>query len=344
MQWENLSSLDFVTAVEKSQGVGIIPLGVLEAHGSHLPLGTDVFTAHWIACHAAEQEPVIVFPAYPFGANAEAAHLPGGLVLKQEVILDLLENICDEMARNGLQKIILISGHGGNRFFLSFFVQMLAAKRKPYVVYFINTPYFPPKKRKPRRLHRLPQTRRRRHMAGVPINRDNNHLATEELGHACEWETSLLRHIREDLVHIDEGQLPFTNQRRNQALTAVGAYSQVDWYSMYPDMVVGDPRPATAEKGQIYLETAVATLVRAIQTIKADTITPQLVAEFNARAACPQAPPTWNKPPLPANENFPTPQSIAQLASGPEDAKTQQNHKPTWRTLYTGMRHWLFGF
>jgi creatinine amidohydrolase len=274
MQWENLSSLDFETAVAQSQGVGIIPFGVIEAHGPHMPLGTDMFTAHWVACRAAERETAVVFPAYPFGTNVETAHLPGGLVIKRELIMALLENICDEMYRNGLHKIILISGHGGNRFFLPFFVQTLPEKRKPYVVYFVQSPYFPA---------------------------DTSLLETPELGHACEWEASLIRYINDDLVKLDQAPAePFTNLRRNEALTAVGAYSQVDWYSMYPHMVVGDARPATAEKGRIYLEEAVAALTRAIQTIKADAITPQLVAEFNARMDCPQAPAFWtNRPSIP---------------------------------------------
>ncbi|MFQ5420508.1 MAG: creatininase family protein [Anaerolineae bacterium] len=47
MQWENLTSSDFAQAVQRCRGVGIIPIGVLEAHASHLPLGTDMFTAHF---------------------------------------------------------------------------------------------------------------------------------------------------------------------------------------------------------------------------------------------------------------------------------------------------------
>ena len=69
MRWENLTSLDFDRAVTTCQGVGLIPIGVIEAHASHLPLGTDMFTAHHIACQAAETEPVIVFPQYPFSIN-----------------------------------------------------------------------------------------------------------------------------------------------------------------------------------------------------------------------------------------------------------------------------------
>ena len=65
MQWEDLTSFDFVNAVQQSAGVGIIPVGVIESHASHLPLGTDLFTAHYTACQATKQEPAIVFPQYP---------------------------------------------------------------------------------------------------------------------------------------------------------------------------------------------------------------------------------------------------------------------------------------
>jgi len=97
MQWENLTSLDFEKAVQECQGVGIVPVGVLEAHASHLPLGTDMFAAHWIASRAAEKEIAIVFHAYPYGINIESAHLPGAVVIQRELVFALLENICDEI-------------------------------------------------------------------------------------------------------------------------------------------------------------------------------------------------------------------------------------------------------
>ncbi len=65
MQWEHLTSLDFEKAVQECQGVGILPVGVIEAHSSHLPLGMDMFACHYAACRAAEIEPAIVFHALP---------------------------------------------------------------------------------------------------------------------------------------------------------------------------------------------------------------------------------------------------------------------------------------
>lgn len=270
MQWENLTSLDFVKAVEQSRGVGIIPIGVIESHASHLPLGTDMMAAHWIACRAAEIEPLIVFPAYPYSINHETAHLPGGVVIKREVAFALLENICDEMYRNGLTKIILLSGHGGNRYFLPLFVQTLPEKQKPYVVYYANLPHDSVEE------------------AGIE---------SAEYGHAGEVETSMIQFIAADLVKMDQvPPQPFTNLRRNQPVADAGGYTQADWYSMYPHMYVGDASKATAEKGRIIMEGEAEALVKLIRAVKADTVTPALVTEFNLRQSNPTAPDFWTQP------------------------------------------------
>lgn len=267
MQWENLNSLDFTEAVEACGGVGVVPIGVIEAHASHLPLGTDMFVAHWVACHAAEEEPIIVFPQYPYSINHETAHLPGGVVIKRELAFALLENICDEMYRNGLNKIILLSGHGGNRFFLPLFVQTLPEKAKPYTVYFANLPYDAE--------------------AQAVLDHPEN-------GHACEAETSMIRRIDESLVRMDQvPKRPFTNLKRNQAVAQLGGYSQVDWYAMYPHMYVGDASRATAEKGEVLLRSQASALVKLIRAIKADTVAPELVAEFNERQERPNVPALW---------------------------------------------------
>src|SRR5690606_32922131 len=125
MRWEEQTGKTFVEAVERAQGVCILPIGVVEYHGPPLPLGTDMLHSHAVACAAAEQEPALVYPAYHFGLNTETKHFPGGIVLRDRLLFDLLENICDEISRNGLKKIILLSGHGGNRYFLPLFQQLL---------------------------------------------------------------------------------------------------------------------------------------------------------------------------------------------------------------------------
>ncbi len=269
MQWEQLTSAEFEEAVRQCGGVGIIPIGVLEAHASHLPLGTDMFTAHFVACGAAEQETAIVFPPYPFSINHETAHLPGGLVINRDLAFALLENICDEMHRNGIYKIILISGHGGNRNFLPLFVQTLPEKAREYVVYYADLPVVP---------------------------EDETLLDHPEIGHACEAETSMMRHINDGLVKMDRvPPKPFTSLDRLHAVVDAGGYTQVDWYALYPHMYVGDAHKATAEKGEKMLDFRIGLLVELIQAVKADNVSPALVAEFNQRQAKPDAPGFWSE-------------------------------------------------
>ena len=84
MRWESLTMPDFARAVIDCDGVGIIPIGVLQPHSTHMPLGTNMFESHWVACKAAEREPALVFPQYCWGINHEAMHLPGSLVIKAD--------------------------------------------------------------------------------------------------------------------------------------------------------------------------------------------------------------------------------------------------------------------
>ncbi len=269
MQWENLTALDFEKYVVECQGVGIISIGVIEAHASHLPLGTDTLACHHVATQAAELESAIVFPFYPYGVNIESAHLPGSVFIKQDLIFALLENVCDEMARNGLNKIILHNGHGGNRYFLPLFTQMLPGKNKPYVVYQANLGHFP---------------------GAEEI------LESGEYGHACEAETSMMLHIAPELVKMEQvPPKPFTSLKRNEELQNVGGYTQVDWYAMYPHMYVGDSSKATAEKGKFMVEHEIEALANFIKTVKSDEVTPGLVQEFNARMTKPESPDFWTE-------------------------------------------------
>ncbi len=268
MQWENLTSYDFAAAVQTTQRVAILPVGVLEAHSAHLPLGMDMFHAHYTACRAAEIEPAIVFPAYPYSMNVESSHLPGAFVVQRELAFQLIETVCDEMYRNGIDKIILHNGHGGNRFFLPLFVMTLPEKRKPYVVYYANLPHFPG---------------------------SENVAEGKELGHACEVETSVMMKIDGSLVKMGQLPRPFHNLERGKVLQEAGAYTQADWYAMYPAMYVGDAAPASPEKGKILLDGEISMLVDLIKLVKADTVTPALVKEFNQRADHPAVPDAWLK-------------------------------------------------
>lgn len=264
MRWEHLTSPDFAKAVDACSGVGILPMGVLEPHGAHLPLGQDAFQAHAVACRAAEQESAIVLPAFPWSINHEAAHLSGALALSRDLVMSTLSELCEEMSRNGLKRIIIFSGHGGNRFIVDLFVQTFLEKPRDYIVYRAQVPFI--------------------------SDRVAKLMETDVLGHACEAETSLALFLHGDLVKMGDIPEPSRNGGRNRPLADAGVYSPVDWYAMWPNMYVGDASKATPDKGRVLFEDLVAGLVKAIRAVKDDTTTPTLLNEFSRAQSDPKPP------------------------------------------------------
>ena len=135
VHWEELTAADFTQAIEQSKGTCILPIGILEKHGPHLPLGTDLLNVRYASLHAAEKEFAVVFPEYYFGQIFEAKHEPGTIAYSRGMELNLLLETTDEMARNGCKKVLIVNGHGGNESLLPFFAQSQLEKSHDYVVY-----------------------------------------------------------------------------------------------------------------------------------------------------------------------------------------------------------------
>ena len=200
VRWEELTGDAFPEAVERCGGVCLVALSVLERHGHHLPLGTDMYQGRAVLERAAEREPAILYPDYVYTQISEARHLPGTISLDGDVVLALLDNVCREIARNGLKKIVLVSAHGGNRFLI---------------------PVLPgPAAGAGRGTTRCTASRA---IGGgqrpeVPWDRAVD-------GHAGPGETSMMLAIRPDLVHVD--RVPagdeWRAQGRLQALREAGA-------------------------------------------------------------------------------------------------------------------------
>src|SRR5215813_14881937 len=87
VKWEELTAADFRSAIQKSQGTCLLPFGILEKHGPHLPLGTDLLDVRYATLQAADQEFAVVFPEYYFGQIFEAKHEPGTVAYSMELQL-----------------------------------------------------------------------------------------------------------------------------------------------------------------------------------------------------------------------------------------------------------------
>ena len=175
VHWEELTAADFLEGIQRSQGTCLLPFGILEKHGPHLPIGTDLLDVRYASLHAAEREYAVVFPEYYFGQIAEARHEPGTIAYGRELQLALLQATTDEMARNGCKKIIIVNGHGGNEYLLPYLAQTQLDKPHDYVVYVFD-------KRSPD--------------SGGPKKKSSIDM------HAGESETSKMLIARPDLVHM----------------------------------------------------------------------------------------------------------------------------------------------
>src|SRR5580765_1369715 len=134
-RWEELTGPDFIAAIHQAQSVCVLPFGIMEKHGPHLPIGTDLFNARYVSEHAAQTEYAVIFPAYYFGQIAEARHEPGSVSYSMRLQLDLLQETTDEMGRNGCEKIVIVNAHGGNQSMLPFFAQSQLQTLRDYVIY-----------------------------------------------------------------------------------------------------------------------------------------------------------------------------------------------------------------
>src|SRR5882762_3526213 len=259
VHWEELTAADFRQGIHRSQATCLLPFGILEKHGPHLPLGTDLLDVRYSALHAAEQEYAVVFPEYYFGQIAEAKHQPGTVAYSREMQLALLQETTDEMARNGCKKVIIVNGHGGNDSLLPFFAQTQLDKPHDYVVYVFD--------------ERTPQS-------GGPPKKTSIDM------HAGESETSKMMISRPDTVHLDRAANESGADQHRQNLPE-GLYTGIWWYARFPNHYSGEGSAATKELGEYQMKWWIDSVVKAIRAVKADEVSLKLQNEFYEKSKHP---------------------------------------------------------
>jgi creatinine amidohydrolase len=259
-RWEELTAADFREAIHKSGGTCLLPFGILEKHGPHLPLGTDLLDVRYAALQAAGQEYAVVFPEYYFGQIFEAQHEPGTVAYSSHLQLELLQETTDEMARNGCKKVIVVNGHGGNESLLPYFAQTQLEKPRDYVVYIMQIPPAP---------------------AGGPAKKSNGID-----WHAGEEETSKMLIARPDLLHIDRAASE-SGADQGRAKLPDTLYTGIWWYARFPNHYSGDGSVATRERGEFEMKAWIDSIVTSIRAVKADQESLKLQNEFFEKAKRP---------------------------------------------------------
>src|SRR6202789_4678090 len=259
VHWEELTGPDFIEAIKRAQGVCLLPFGIIEKHGPHMPLGTDLINVRYAALHAAENQYAVVFPEYYFGQISEARHEPGTIAYSRDLQLALLQATPDEMARNGCKKIIIVNGRGGNESLLPYFAQTQLDKPHDYVVYIFD-------KRSPD--------------SGGPQKKTSIDM------HAGESETSKMMIARPDTVHQDRAREESGADQHRLNLPE-DVYTGIWWYARFPNHYSGDGSAATVELGKFQMDWWIGAIVKAIRAVKADDVSLQLQDEFFEKSAHP---------------------------------------------------------
>jgi creatinine amidohydrolase len=259
--WNELTAPDFVKAVELSNGVCILPAGIMEKHGPHLPLSTDLILAREISSRAAKLEYALVFPEFYFGQIFEAKHQPGTVAYSPELVWNMLEETCEEMARNGVKKIIIVNGHGGNNNLFAYFCQTQLAEHKDYSVVFFQPD-------------------------DSTVDEEIEKLRLSSYGgHADEVETAMVYAVRPDLVHAE---LASSQSGKDQARLSIPyGYTGIWWYASFPNHYAGDGSSPNKEIGEMSFKSRAEQLAELIKFMKSDESISTLQERFYKEAASP---------------------------------------------------------
>lgn len=259
---EELTSPQFARAVELAGGVCIIPIGIIEKHGPHLPLGTDLFEAREAATAAAKKEYAVVFPPYFAGQIFEARHQPGAVAYSNELMWKMLEETCSELSRNGLKKIVLVNGHGGSTNFLHYFCQSQLASQKDYIVVMFEEETNP------------------------DYNKEIQSLKKAKLdGHAGEEETSMMSYIRPDLVDVQA--ITSQSGADQNRLNIPFGYTGIWWYAKFPNHYASDVAQPNKRLGELLITSWSDQIAELVKYLKSNDTIKELQDEFNKRAENP---------------------------------------------------------
>lgn len=255
--WTDLTTRD--AAALPPDTVAILPVAAVEQHGPHLPVGTDAFISRGMLARFVEllpdDVPAVILPEQTVGASAEHLDFAGSLALSPARLIDTWTDIIACAARAGVRRFLIFNSHGGQSGFLAHAALDLRVRLGLFVAY---AAWFD---------------------AGYP----EGMFTPEEIAcgmHGGAIETSLMLHLRPDLVRRDEiaDFQPITRgieavARQFSANPGNGRLAGFGWKAqdLQRSGVTGNAAAATADNGRLLLEHVTTRLVELVSDLgKAD--------------------------------------------------------------------------
>jgi creatinine amidohydrolase len=235
-----LSELKHGTVRAEKWQVAVLPFGATEPHNLHMPYGTDTYQVEAIGdriCERAYRQgaKALLLPPIPYGVNTNHLQIPGGLAcsVTPTTLLAVLSDLVESLERQGLRKLLLLNGHGGNEL-------------KPLM----------------RQLH---------HRTGVFLCLCDWYKAAGDLArqifdkpgeHADEMESSLGLAYFPELVQMDLADDGAARPSRFEAINRGWVSITRPWHLVSTNTGIGDPAAASAEKGRRLMDALVERLSR----------------------------------------------------------------------------------
>lgn len=235
--WKTVKATDYAVAV--------LPWGATEAHNYHLPYNTDVAQCDYVAAESARiaweaGTKVMVLPTVPFGVNTGQLDIPFDLNMNPSTQAALLGDLAHALAQQGLRRLVVLNGHGGNNF--RQMIREVGAREPRLFICTLNwydaadwEPFF------------------------------------DDLGeHAGELETSAMMHIAPEWVlPLEEAGDGKAKTFKPYGLRDGWVWAERPWTKVTADTGVGDPKAATAEKGARFLEVVTQNIARFLTDLAA---------------------------------------------------------------------------
>lgn len=239
MRWQELTSPE-IGALDRDRTIVLLPVGSVEQHGNHMPVGTDTILAESVAAAVAgRRQHVLVAPPPWYGFSAHHLRLPGTLSLPSAAMIAHTETIADGILANGFRRLVIVNGHGGNGGAIDVMAADLG-KRHYGSARIAALTYF---------------QLARDAIAALRESKDGG------MGHACEFETAMMLHLRPELVKMDRAATCYPDTCSPYLTTDLLGASRVrtylDFRDLSPTGTLGDPSLATADKGRAFFTACV---------------------------------------------------------------------------------------
>ena len=238
---------------EDCEKVVILPVGHTEQHGYHAPLSTDTLIIEAIGQGTAQAVPeqALSLPVFPYGVSTHRRSFPGTFNVGGRAFEDFWLAVVDTLVGGGFTRFYLMSGHGGNS---SFLVNVVKCAGEKYPQIFCATAFL---------YLSGPQ--------GVAALEAKRQSKLGGMGHACELETSLILHLRPELIHleraVDETDFITTPSYYMDWIEGGALTANPPWEDDTRTGAYGAGSLGTADKGKYWLDAAIAEKVEHVAEI-----------------------------------------------------------------------------